>query len=179
VPDLLGFLNDCERLLKRDGHLSLAIPDKRYCFDIFQGLTTTGHVLQAHADRACRPSPGVLFDYIANHGKRGERIAWLINDITEPHLSHDLTMAKAVFDQGRLTNEYIDAHVWRFVPSSFRLIIDDLCTLGEISLREQSLMTGVGFEFFATLSRDAPGCQQDRLTLAKQALVEHAAITIS
>ncbi len=30
TTDLIGFLNDCDSLLKKDGVLSLAVPDKRY-----------------------------------------------------------------------------------------------------------------------------------------------------
>src|SRR5260221_13919648 len=33
TTDLIGFLNDCDSLLKKDGILSLAVPDKRFCFD--------------------------------------------------------------------------------------------------------------------------------------------------
>jgi len=177
VPDLLGFLKDCERLLNLDGRLSLAVPDKRYCFDLFQGLTTSGQVLQAHYDGAHRPNPAALFDYIANYARRGDRLAWDCDDSTEPRLAHDLMTAKRFFDQGRLAEEYIDAHVWRFVPSSFRLIVDDLNALGETSLREMSFTAPGGFEFFVTLSRKASGCGLDRLALAKQAVIEQGAVT--
>jgi hypothetical protein len=85
--------------------------------------------------------------------------------------------AKRFFDQGRSTNEYIDAHVWRFVPSSFRLIFGDLNALGETRLREMSFAAPGGFEFFITLSQEAPGCPLDRLALAKQALAEQAAVS--
>ena len=62
TPDLLGFLKSCETLLAPDGVLLLAIPDKRHCFDVFQPLTTTGSVLQAHLDGRIRPTPGAIFD---------------------------------------------------------------------------------------------------------------------
>jgi hypothetical protein len=42
TPDLIAFLNSAAVLLKVDGVVALAIPDKRYCFDYFQPLTTTG-----------------------------------------------------------------------------------------------------------------------------------------
>jgi hypothetical protein len=176
VPDLLGFLKDCEQLLKPEGRLSLAVPDKRCCFDIFQALTTTGQVLQAHYDRACRPSPAILFDFVANFARRGERDAWTVHETSEPRLLNSLESAKALFDHGRSTDQYFDAHVWRFVPSSFRMIASDLYLLGEISLREFSFLAPTGAEFFAVLSREAPGCPHDRLTLAKQALNEQGAV---
>jgi predicted SAM-dependent methyltransferase len=176
VPDLFGFLNDCERLLKPNGRLALAVPDKRYCFDIFQPVSTTGHVLETHISGARRPRPGTLFDYVANFGKRGEYLAWLPEDTTEARLVNDLGQAKQTFDRARTSEEYIDAHVWRFVPSSFRLILSDLNALGETYLKEMSFTAPGGFEFFVTLSRNGAGCPIDRLSLAKQVLAEQAAV---
>jgi SAM-dependent methyltransferase len=170
IPDLLGFLKDCERLLKPEGRLALAVPDKRHCFDVFQGLTTTGQILQAHAERASRPSPAVAFDCIAYSGCRGGKIAWLANDDADLSFGHTLTDAKALFDRARTSDDYIDVHVWRFIPASFRLIVSDLNALGEISLQELSFSAPGGFEFFMTLSRDAAGCPLDRLTLARQTI---------
>ena len=64
TPDLLGFLKDCESLLKPDGILLLAVPDKRYCFDVFQLLSSVGGVVQAHLERRTRP-PWELSSMIA------------------------------------------------------------------------------------------------------------------
>ena len=33
TQDLVGFLRDCSEILEADGILSLAVPDKRFCFD--------------------------------------------------------------------------------------------------------------------------------------------------
>ena len=57
TPDLISFLAECERLLKPTGMLSLAIPDKRYCFDYFHGTTSTGEFLDAFDQKRIRPSP--------------------------------------------------------------------------------------------------------------------------
>ena len=46
--DLIGFLQDCEALLGDEGRLALVIPDKRYCFDRFQPLSSVGGVIDAH-----------------------------------------------------------------------------------------------------------------------------------
>ncbi|MCF7992123.1 MAG: class I SAM-dependent methyltransferase, partial [Thiohalocapsa sp.] len=51
VPDVIGFLCSCEALLKDGGVLSLAVPDKRYCFDLFRWPSSTGDALQAHTER--------------------------------------------------------------------------------------------------------------------------------
>lgn len=178
-PDFLGFLNDCALLLKPEGRLSLAVPDKRYCFDLFQALTTTGQVLQAHYDNVRRPGPGTQFDFVSNYAMRGAQIAWRHNDLMPPHFLHDLHAAKAAFDCVRSSEEYLDAHVWRFVPSSFRLILHDLNALGETSMREFSFIETGEVEFFVTLSREGSGCQLDRLSLAMKILKEQTEIAFA
>ena len=58
VPDLLGFLRDCDTLLAPGGVLVLAVPDKRFCFDLLRPVSTIGQVLQAHVDGRKRPRRG-------------------------------------------------------------------------------------------------------------------------
>jgi len=47
VPDLIGFLNSCERILAHGGLLSLAVPDKRYCFDCQRENSSLARVIDA------------------------------------------------------------------------------------------------------------------------------------
>lgn len=42
LPNLISFFQDCEKILKPDGVLSIVLPDKRYCFDHLRTLTSTG-----------------------------------------------------------------------------------------------------------------------------------------
>jgi len=178
TPDMLGFLQSCETLLKPDGILLLAVPDKRYCFDVFQPLTSTGQVLQAHLDGRSRPTPGALFDDLAYNAVREDAIGWARDDARSLRFFAALQSAASAFDGARHSAEYHDVHVWRFVPSSFRLILHDLRAIGEIGLGERFYQDMGGHEFCVTLSAVALGCPVDRLTLAKQALVEHAAIRV-
>jgi SAM-dependent methyltransferase len=177
TPDLLGFLKDCERLLKDDGILLLAVPDKRHCFDVFQPLTSTGSILQAHIDGRTRPTPGAIFDDRAYNALRNGEIGWPIGATGELRFYLSLSDAQSSFVEARRTTAYTDVHSWRFVPSSFRLIINDLHEIGEISLREDRFFDSVGNEFYATLSSRGQGCPVDRLTLAKRMLVEQAQIS--
>src|SRR5215471_17380815 len=47
-PDFIDFLDSAARLLTPTGIVILVIPDKRWCFDYFRPLTTTGDILSAH-----------------------------------------------------------------------------------------------------------------------------------
>lgn len=178
TPDMLGFLKSCEELLAPDGVLLLAVPDKRHCFDVLLPLTSTGMVLDAHLGRHARPSPGAVFNDVAYNAVRGDAIGWGPDDPTPLRFFASIEAAKAAYDAIRSSNDYRDTHVWRFVPSSFRLIVADLHAIGEIALREHGFHDSVGNEFYVTLSRNGPGCPVDRLALAKLALREQASILL-
>lgn len=178
TPDMLGFLKDCEALLKPDGALLLAVPDKRHCFDVLQPWSSTGAVLQAHLDGRRRPSLGSIWDDRAYNAVRDGAIGWQAGADEPLRFFLDLPAALASFAADRQAAGYTDVHVWRFVPSSFRLIANDLFEAGEIRLRERDFHGSVGNEFYMTLSRTAGGPGVDRLTLAKRVLAEHAEVRI-
>jgi SAM-dependent methyltransferase len=179
TPDMLAFLKSCEALLAPTGVLLLAVPDKRYCFDVLQPLSSTGSVLQAHLDARTRPAPGTIFDDVAYNAVRDGAIGWGFTDERPLTFFASLETAMAVYASARNSPAYRDVHVWRFVPSSFRLIIRDLNEIGEIGLRESCFYDSVGNEFYMTLSSSGMGCPINRLSLAKRALVEHAKILVS
>jgi SAM-dependent methyltransferase len=176
LPDLLGFLKDCESLLKDDGVLVLAVPDKRFCFDVFQNLSSTGDLLQAHLEKRSRHSPGKLFDFIGYRAMRGPSIAWDSANRDPLAYEFNLDQAQSWFTTAQHSEEYVDIHAWRFTPSSFRLILHDLHQIGAIALREDKFHDTIAFEFFLSLRRTAPGCPLDRLTLAKNIAEEQKAI---
>jgi SAM-dependent methyltransferase len=178
TPDMLDFLKSCERLLRPTGLLLLAVPDKRFCFDIFQPLTGTGAVLQAHLDRRKAPSPGAIFDDIAYNAVRRGEIGWGPQDPRPLSFFNGLPHAAASFYGAQRATDYVDVHIWRFVPSSFRLIMRDLHDMGELGLSERHFYDTIRNEFFMVMSMSAPGCPVDRLSLAKRSMAEQATIHI-
>jgi SAM-dependent methyltransferase len=172
TTDLLGFLKDCQALLKPSGRLVLAVPDKRFSFDCLRPGATTGQILQAHFDKRRRHTPGQVFDEIAYNCTREGAIAWGPEARGPLALFRPLEDAKEFLQHYLQGNDYVDIHGWQFTPSSFRLIMNDLAQIGAMALREQSFHDGWGTEFFIALAADAAGCPVDRLTLAQQALRE-------
>ena len=179
TPDMLGFLRDCEALLAPEGVLLLAVPDKRHCFDVLQPLTSTGSVLQAHLDRRARPTPGAIFDDVAYNAVRNGAIGWSAADNGTLQFFASLDAARFAFEAAVGSPEYRDVHVWRFVPSSFRLVAGDLHAIGAIALREAWFHPSVGNEFYMSLSRTGGRCPVDRITLAQQALAEQAGVLLA
>lgn len=172
TPDMIGFLLDCQDLLNDRGVLALAIPDKRTCFDVFQGLSSVGQILDAYSEKRQRPTPGNVFDHAANSAHRAGSGTWILEDPRPLLHVNPLSTAASQWEQAKRTREYIDAHVWRFVPSSFRLIIRDLNEIGILGLKEYIFHPNAGAEFFMFLSKFSKECPLDRLTLAKNTIEE-------
>jgi SAM-dependent methyltransferase len=173
TPDMLGFLKDCETLLNQAGTLVLAVPDKRRCFDLLQPLTSTGMILQAHDERRIRHPPSALFDVIAYNLLRDGLSDWGKGHAGRLTYVRDLAAAYRLFDDVRGSSAYIDTHAWRFTPSSFRLIVNDLWVIGEIALRERAFYRSDIHEFYIALSRSGQGCLLDRVSLVRMIVAEH------
>jgi predicted SAM-dependent methyltransferase len=176
-PDVVSFLRDCEDLLRPDGVLVLAVPDKRYCFDVMRPVSTSGTALQAFHERRTRHQPGVIFDHMSSFAQRGGISGWHVGDRRPLELSHGLDVAKVHFDAGLTRTGYTDMHAWCFTPSSFRLMVRDFNELGLFGLKEQAFRTTEWFEFFVVLSRDGAGCTTSRLDLLKAVAAELSAAT--
>ena len=172
TPDMLGFLQDCETLLKPDGVLVLAVPDKRCCFDVFQRLTSTGEVLDAHDVGRRRPGLGSVFDAAAYGAKKDGAPGWPLGSDGDRRLSRPVAEAWHVARHAHESPRYTDVHVWRFVPSSFALIVHDLHEIGEIGLRLVDLRPTD--EFFAVLSTTGDGLGWTRQDMIEASFREHA-----
>lgn len=176
--DLIGFLRDCQTLLKETGVLVLAVPDKRYSFDVLRPVCTTGDVVQAHLEGRTNHSLGKMFDEFAYNCLRSGLPAWERSHTGELKFFRSMEEVQAIFSHVRESNEFIDIHAWQFTPSSFRLIMHDLYRSGFIRMKEKAFMdVGVG-EFYMTLSCDGDGCSEDRLELARRAVQEQAQILV-
>ena len=131
TPDLIAFLNSAAALLKVDGVVTLAIPDKRYCFDYFQPLTTTGQLLAAHAEQRSRHTRRIAFDHRAYAVKNGGVGAWGQQPTKELRFFHTIGQARNLFDSIQKQEDYVDLHAWHFTPASFELLLLELARLGE------------------------------------------------
>lgn len=61
LPDPLGWLEQCSAALKPDGILCLALPDKRYTWDIARPETELWEWVDGYVTKRVRPSPGQVF----------------------------------------------------------------------------------------------------------------------
>jgi hypothetical protein len=154
----LGFLDSVRRLVRDDGCLVFALPDKRWCFDFFRPHTLAGDVLQAHRERRVRHTPATLFNEVAYSVTLRGQPGWFAGEsAAELVFAHPPGRARQVFDAVcRPADVYRDAHAWQFTPASFELLILDLAASGGCDWRIDWVRPTAAVEF---LGRLRPGAR--------------------
>ena len=129
VPDLIGWLDELARIVEDDGRLVLAVPDKRYCFDVHRPPTTVGQMVDAHAGGNQRPSVSAVYDYFSSVVDADSRKLWRGRMPTFGNRIHSLDEARHQVER-TLAGEYVDCHVWLFTPESFLRQMHELRVTG-------------------------------------------------
>ena len=183
TTDLVGFLAAAATLLAPSGVAILAIPDKRYCFDYFRPLTTTGEVLDAHTTGRTRHTRRILFDQMAYIVKNGGAGAWGQTPMQELQFYYSLEEASDAFSTTREDPDspYVDMHAWQFTPASFELLLLELARLGKTDWQVERITPPTGCEFYVWLRRGGKAAAAAltvaevnvrRLALLKQVLLQ-------
>lgn len=169
MPDIISFFQQCEIILKETGILSLVIPDKRYCFDFFSPITSTGMLIDAYDSKYTKPTPGKVFDHFSNASKIEENIGWNKDtNIENIKLVSDQISARKQFNDAKNPQNYVDVHCWRFTPESFEIIINDLNLLGLINLEIAEKFPTSGHEFYVSLQKKPETSRTTEFTLHKR-----------
>jgi SAM-dependent methyltransferase len=156
LPDLIGFFQSASALLKPDGLIALALPDKRVCFDFFQPLSMTGDVLAARVERRTRHQPRTLFNQAAYQVTRRGRLGWEHDDNASPYeLLTPFAVVRAWHPTAQATEGtgYRDSHAWVFTPKSFELLMLELNLLGEVEWAIRDIEPTPAVEFLVWLER--------------------------
>ena len=133
VPDLVGWLFDLRGALVPQGILGLAVPDRRFTFDLLRPESTLGDVVEAFLLRRRTPSLRHVFDNCALGVTVDHARAW-----REPLAGSDLprlvgeNALQFAYDQCveiASTPRYIDSHCWIFTPASFLSVLEGLTRL--------------------------------------------------
>ncbi len=152
--DLIGFLQDCQALLKPTGRVALVVPDKRYTFDYFKPLSSLGTVIESHLQPTRFHPPQTLIDQVAYSVHKAGDVGWVQGDLRPVEMQHvNLLDVPAAIDEAVAQQHYVDRHRWVFTPGWFELLIRDLAELGYTDLEVVESFPTEGIEFFATLAR--------------------------
>jgi hypothetical protein len=168
---LITFLRDAEALLRPGGVLSLAVPDRRYCFDRFRDRTGLGRVIDVFRASPAVHSEGSVLEYHLSCVSKGGGIHWDAARTGTYRPVHTLEEARERAAMAA-AGEYVDVHNWVFTPNHLRLMLVDLHTLGLIRMREVAFHETVGSEFYLALTPDGPGPGLPRETLVRLSALE-------
>jgi glycosyltransferase involved in cell wall biosynthesis len=186
LPDLVGFIRSVTNILNDNGIISLALPDKRGCFDFFQPLTVLGDVIAAYIEGRTRHQLRTFINQSAYFVNKGSKAGWSYEDNAEFELANSLAMVEDViknFNDSE-TSEYVDSHAWAFTPASFRLLIYELNLLGYIDWIVGGIDAAPGVEFYVWLKRGRIAVSPEynnarRLEMLSETVIEcHDSITL-
>ncbi len=180
VPDLAGFLRSAAEILKPEGAVSLAIPDRRYCFDYFKPPSSTGDILEAFMEGRARHSLRSAWNHAAYAMRMDGLEAWGQHAVFNPGFIAPFEDLEEVFRgfQAGPGGEYVDCHAWQFTPAGFSLIVLELGLLGVIDWHVDRMYGPEGCEFLVTLRRGTERfdrtqqVEQRRMTLLLDQLAE-------
>ena len=172
---MISFLQDCQELLKPGGIVSLALPDKRYCFDQLRERTSLGRVIDVYHAQPLVHSYGSVIEHnlnmVTKHSvAKSGGVAWFPGAPGELSLRVPLHIARQRADTAA-GGSYVDTHNWVLTPHHFRLLVHDLQSLGYIDLSVRSFTDTIDHEFFVQLWRE-PAPPSDRKELLRLAAEE-------
>ena len=160
IPDPIRFLQGCERILRRNGVISLAIPDHRCCFDHFRTPSATADWLSAYFEKRTRPTLAQWFHQNATHcrlKRDGEMVGSFDLTVDPRDIVPLETLRGAYAEWSRAVENndttYRDTHCWAFTPESCALILHDLRYLGLLALDVVRLSATNGNEFYVHLRK--------------------------
>ena len=158
LPNPIKFLQACGRILKPGGVLSMALPDKRACFDYFRPRTSLTAWIEAFFEGRERPSYAQAFEQdglICKYDYAGlPLIAFTLDEDRDRIIAErNLQEAFASWKRRREAKDavYYDVHCSAFTPASFRLLLSDLFFLGLSPFAVEEVTDTAQTEFYAHL----------------------------
>lgn len=177
TTDIVTFLESAGTLIRPDGLIILAVPDKRKCFDAFRYPSTTFDAVQAFEEKRSVHDRRTHFEYGMRMSNKAGLAGWTIDDTRESVFAVPFDHAKSWL---QIPNgKYIDAHNWVFVPASFDLLMLELGVLGYLNVHIDSIMEANEIEFYVWLKKgrinlNSEEVQEERLKISNRIVVELA-----
>ncbi|MCS0493765.1 methyltransferase domain-containing protein [Ancylobacter sp. MQZ15Z-1] len=179
TTDVVTFLEAAQRLLKPDGVVILAVPDKRKCFDFYRPFSTTGAAIAAYREKRARHKPEIYFDFGAFYAMKGFPPGWSIDDPEPKTLRVAISELLPAWERAANATSYVDAHQWVFTPASFKLMILELGALGFLDLRVEAVDEAPATEFYAWLRKGAEELSPEALADRRRALMDEIVIDLA
>jgi SAM-dependent methyltransferase len=162
VPDPVGWLGELSSVLVDTGVVLLAIPDKRFCFDVNRSVTEIADLVDCHLRELKAPSPRHIYDFWSKIVAVDDRKVWRgevdYSDKTRSDVEDPDRDAYERCLAAMATASYSDVHCHVFTPESFLLLFEKLARLELIDFKIASFEpTQVdSLEFFVALEKLGP-----------------------
>lgn len=169
---LINHLRGVSRLLCSGGYYVLFVPDKRYCFDHYNPESTLADVLQDHDEDAQARGHHSLRTIVLQNAlttRNDADLWWRDGQKTTfrsagpaRDMGHDVDMmvkgvsqARDIYEKGKASGTYVDAHNYRWTPSNLAFTIDVLHGLQLIDFRVHRVYETIAgkFEFGLVLRK--------------------------
>jgi len=136
VPDMIGFLNGVTQMLRPDGMICLAIPDKRYTSDYFRNTDGLADVVDCHIRKLTRPSIRQVFDHFAGATEVPLDSAWN-GTLHQEHLRkrYSLTEAMTMARLAAASGQHLDCTCHVYTPESFFEVLRGCFELGLLRVK--------------------------------------------
>ena len=173
LPNPIRFLEDCQKCLKRDGLLVMAIPIASRCFDITKPLSSSGDLLDAFIQDRQKPPFGKVFDQLTNNpivtGKPVVPKTFKLHNLNLA--GNDITPMWFKGILNRWNSAYMNCHSWQFNHFSFNLIFEEIRACGFYSDLEILECSEQGLEFFVEIRKKAVTSEPSK-TISKPRRIE-------
>ncbi|MFZ2307051.1 MAG: methyltransferase domain-containing protein [Rhodoferax sp.] len=127
VPDLVTWLQEIRSILKSNGQVRLAVPDRRFTFDYLRRTSGMTDVMAAFASKARIPTTQCLLDFCLNEVPVDAVAAWQGTlNVASLKKAHTLEGALWVARDALENGTYHDVHCWVFTPSSFARLFAEM-----------------------------------------------------
>ncbi|MCJ2137643.1 class I SAM-dependent methyltransferase [Methylobacterium sp. J-026] len=178
TTDVIRFLQAAQTLLRPEGTLRLAVPDKRKCFDFYRNPSTTADTIVAYEDRRDRHDVRTHIDYALRMATKRGCPGWFEGDTQPAELLHRVDIAWQML-RYRGIPDYVDAHNWVFVPASFELMMLELCQLDFLDLRIENLVAMPATEFLVRVRPGREAVDPETIQARRRALMDRMLIELA
>ena len=166
LPNPIRFLEDCQKCLKENGLLVMAIPIASRCFDVTKPLSSTGDLLDAFIQDRQQPPFGKVFDQLTNNpfvnGKPVVPKTFRLKDLDLACADITPVWFERIISKWHST--YMNCHSWQFNHFSFHLIFEEIRSCGFYSDLDIMECSEQGLEFFVEIrKKDVTGESSGRI----------------
>lgn len=179
TTDVITFLRAAQTLIKPDGVVILAVPDKRKCFDFYRHPSATADAIAAFHERRDRHTVRTHLDYGLNMAHKPNGVgAWFGADTLPTAPVHTMDSEPRWRESATLPY-YVDAHAWVFVPASFHLMLVELSAAGYLDLRVEGIEEAEATEFYAWLRRGREPLSLDEVQARRKSLMNQVVVELA